>query len=197
MKVMQMEDIDWDYWLDLTSVHEWEACGLSLGINPKSIKRDFVRNRNSYVPKFYYEIRGVSPEVVNQFVNRLDIIQNNKYSNHFVLADTKVYLEKFVRWAITKNSFKDMPPELLSLVKPKDDPKSKVISTVEDSKIYLRERKYTEFEDEKKKFKTWLKCAEHYGISRQLYDNYRKFADTRDNPKSLTNHILSRKITKK
>jgi hypothetical protein len=119
MKVMQMENIDWDYWLDLIYVDEWKACGLSLGINPKNIKRDFLHYKN-LIPTFYYHIKDASPEVINQFTNRLDIIQDNKYLNHFASGDTEVHLEKFVKWALTKKSFKNMPRELLLFVEPEN-----------------------------------------------------------------------------
>jgi hypothetical protein len=182
-----MEDIDWDYWLDLVYVEEWKACGLSLGINPKNIRKDFSRNRNLYIQKIYFDIKGVSSETKEQFDKRLDIIQNNKYSNYFAYGDTEVHLVNFVEWAITKNSFKDMPIELMSLLKPKDSTSPEILATVKESKIHLRDRNYSEFQEEIKRFNSLGKCAEHHGISRQLYSGYRDYAKNRDNPTKIDN----------
>ncbi|WP_159077573.1 hypothetical protein [Polynucleobacter rarus] len=181
--------INWDYWLDFIFVEDWIAVALSLGINPEFINR----YPNNQASKFDYHIFGGSPSDKIQFADRLDILQNNKHSSRLSLGLSNILLKNFVEWAITKNSFKNMPPELLSLLKPKDASLSEVLASDNESKIFLRERNYSEFLNEKITHGTWDKCAESYGISRQRYNNYRKFAENRDHPKSLNTHIFSNK----
>ena len=107
-----MESINWNYWLDLTSVKEWHASALSLGINPKRIIRKL--NRYSEPAKFEYEgDESIGVEKLQEFLNRLDIIQNNKYVEKFYLGLDEVYLEGFVKWAITKKSFQNYFPKEL------------------------------------------------------------------------------------
>jgi hypothetical protein len=110
-----MEKIDWNYWLDMTSLEDWQACALSLGINPKRVTRRIVPY--SQPPKFeYLADETIGFEKLQQFIDRLDIIQNNKYSKKFALGYGEVYLDRFVNWAITKHSFKtDFPDELARL----------------------------------------------------------------------------------
>jgi hypothetical protein len=107
-----MESINWNYWLDLTSVKEWHASALSLGINPKRIIRKL--NRYSEPAKFeYFADETIGVEKHQEFLNRLDIIQNNKYVEKFYLGLDEVYLEGFVKWAITKKSFQNYFPKEL------------------------------------------------------------------------------------
>jgi hypothetical protein len=107
-----MESINWNYWLDLKSVKEWQASALSLGINPKRIIRKL--NRYSEPAKFeYVGDESIGVEKLQEFLNRLDIIQNNKYFEKFYLGLDEVYLEGFVKWAITKKSFQNYFPKEL------------------------------------------------------------------------------------
>jgi hypothetical protein len=107
-----MESINWNYWLDLKSVKEWQASALSLGINPKRIIRKL--NRYSEPAKFeYVGDESIGVEKLQEFLNRLDIIQNNKYVEKFYLGLDEVYLEGFVKWAITKKSFQNYFPKEL------------------------------------------------------------------------------------
>jgi hypothetical protein len=109
-----MEEINWDYWLDLKSLKEWQASALSLGIDPKRIKRKLKPYTEP--AKFEYHVdETIGNEKLQAFLNRLDIIQNNKYAENFYLGLDEVYLESFVKWAITKKSFqKYFPKELQS-----------------------------------------------------------------------------------
>jgi hypothetical protein len=109
-----MEEINWDYWLDLKSLKEWQASALSLGIDPKRIKRKLKPYTEP--AKFeYHADETIGNEKLQAFLNRLDIIQNNKYAENFYLGLDEVYLEGFVKWAVTKKSFQNyFPKELQS-----------------------------------------------------------------------------------
>ena len=107
-----MEEINWDYWLDLKSLKEWQASALSLGIDPKRIKRKLKPYTEP--AKFeYHADETIGNEKLQAFLNRLDIIQNNKYAENFYLGLDEVYLEGFVKWAITKKSFQNYFPKEL------------------------------------------------------------------------------------
>lgn len=109
-----MDSINWNYWLDLKTVKEWQASALSLGIDPKRIIRKV--KRYSEPAKFeYFADETIGVEKLQEFLNRLDIIQNNKYAEKFYLGLDEVYLEGFVKWAINKKSFQNhFPKELQS-----------------------------------------------------------------------------------
>jgi hypothetical protein len=107
-----MEKIDWNHWLDLKSVKEWQASALSLGVDPKRIIRKV--KRHSEPAKFeYFADETIGVEKLQEFLNRLDIIQNNKYAENFYLGLDEVYLEGFVKWAINKKSFQNHFPKEL------------------------------------------------------------------------------------
>lgn len=107
-----MDSINWNYWLDLKSVKEWQASALSLGIDPKKIIRKV--KRYSEPAKFeYFADETIGVEKLQEFINRLDIIQNNKYAEKFYLGLDEVYLEGFVKWAINKKSFQNHFPKEL------------------------------------------------------------------------------------
>ena len=107
-----MDSINWNYWLDLKSVKEWQASALSLGVDPKRIIRKV--KRHSEPAKFeYFADETIGVEKLQEFLNRLDIIQNNKYAENFYLGLDEVYLEGFVKWAINKKSFQNNFPKEL------------------------------------------------------------------------------------
>jgi hypothetical protein len=109
-------EIDWNWWLDKSTVKEWEACALSLGINPEFIIRQ-VNPINPHQVAFLLDADRFSAtnEQIEQFKKRIELIQNNKYSSNFYLHFDEIYLMKFVDWALTTRTFKEFMPEELIL----------------------------------------------------------------------------------
>jgi len=109
-------EIDWNWWLDKSTVKEWEACALSLGINPKFIIRQ-VNPINPHQVAFLLDADRftATSEQIEQFKKRIELIQNNKYSSRFSFHLDEIYLKKFVDWALTTRTFKEFMPEELIL----------------------------------------------------------------------------------
>lgn len=115
---MMANEIDWNWWLDKSTVKEWEACALSLGINPEFIIRQ-VNPINPHQVAFLLDADRftATSKQIEQFKKRIELIQNNKYSSNFYLNFDEIYLMKFVGWALTTRTFKEfMPEELVLLV---------------------------------------------------------------------------------
>ena len=202
--------IDWNFWLKRKSILEIEMALLTLGLNPENFEKDFLDCH-------YLVNRDDLQTIKEDYDKRMIFIRENRFTPYKYMAnedDSSIFyfnsrgtikVKKFLLWLKNEDMGWDFPPELKAHIDslsnsnkstidtPKDAQNSNSTTITKDHPIYLRERKYTEFEDEKKKFETWGKCAEHYGISRQLYDSYRNFAKNRDNPIILSNQVISGK----
>ena len=194
--------INWNDWLKRRTLLEIEMALLTLGLNPDNFGI-------SYFDGHYLEHRDLLQDLEKTFDRRMDFIRDYRFTpyeymsndgvggNCYFSIEGSLNVKRFLLWLKNEDMGWDLPPELKTFIDlmgesknsfkdmPKDAPKSQLIGKTENSSIDLRDRKYSEFEEDKKKFKSWAKCAEHYGISRQRYDNYRRFADTRDNPPKI------------
>jgi hypothetical protein len=190
------ENIEWDtYWSKFLSIKDWQGTALSLGINPDSIIRksqNFQKVTEIFLPAVTF-----TQTQANEFYRRLKLVRNVAKGKGFYISNSdfdeiEINFSLFASWALAENLVDKKAIDFFKQITNQNEIK---ISS-ENDKFLLQERPHSEFLEEKKKFKTWTKCAEHHGITRQRYDHYRKFANDRDNPKPLTNHIFAGKKTK-
>jgi hypothetical protein len=203
-------EIDWKFWLKRKSVMEIQMALLTLGLNPD--------NFDIGVLDCHYLVnRDDLQALEKEFDKRMIFIGENRSTPYKYMAtedDSSIFyfdsrgtikVKKFLLWLKNEDMGWDLPPELKAHIDslsysnnstidiPKDAPKSDLITNTQNNPIELKDRKYSEFLEDKKTHGTWDKCAEHYGISRQRYNFYRKFAENRDHPKSLNTHTFSNK----
>lgn len=104
------QPIDWRLWVNLDDVALWEACLLSLNINPSGAER--------MAKASVFTNAGTALEYETRL--RL-LVSNRKNSNHFTLPVrmtpervSRVLLPEFAAWALHLG-FQTMPPELIAL----------------------------------------------------------------------------------
>jgi hypothetical protein len=191
------KNLEWDtYWSKFLSIKDWQGTALSLGINPDSIIRK-SQNFQKVTERFLPAVTFTQTQA-EEFSRRLILVRNVAKGKGFFISNSdfdeiEINFSLFASWALAENLVDKKAVDFFKQITNQSETK---ISSQKD-KIHLRERNHYEFLEEKKKFKTWKKCVEHHGITRQRYDNYRKFANDRDNPKSLINHTPWGKSTKK
>ena len=208
---MRMEKkIDCNDWLKRRTLLEIEMALLTLGLNPDNFEIDYFGGH-------YLRYRDLLQDLEKTFDRRMDFIRDYRFTPYEYMSDDGVgggcyfntegtlNVKRFLLWLKNEDMGWDLPPELNAHIDslsnsnkstidiPKDAPKSDLISNTKNNPIQLKDRNYSEFLEDKKTHGTWTKCAEHYGISRQLYGSYRKIAEDRDHPKSLDTHIFINK----
>ena len=124
------QPIDWRLWRNLVDVALWEACLLSLNINPTGAEQ----RSNDWTG--YGDCRSLkltvfpSDALVEEYKTRLRLLESNRGNDmHFSVPVRKtpermnrVYLPEFAAWAL-HIGIQDMPPELITLtVKPRAVP---------------------------------------------------------------------------
>ena len=97
-----MSSVDWDLWLNMPTVKLWQACALSLDIDPDKMthgdkKKDYFHKRLRLLTEqvFFTDYRHIAS------ISRENI-------------DSKIYLESFAEWALDIKW--DIPKELKALV---------------------------------------------------------------------------------
>jgi hypothetical protein len=117
---------NWRRWLLRKEVKVWEACVLSVGLEPSSMK--FERESWMYQQGTGPHIESESfpnSEVENVYKDLVDALASNLFdTEHFSAAAINmtgkgycgVRLDEFVKWATLKVEWLDLPPELAALV---------------------------------------------------------------------------------
>lgn len=141
---MIANEINWPYWAILPEVRQWEACALSLGLNPPSLKpspNGWLLGRPGSAPMFDAS-SFASPEVEQEFENRRRLLEASifKFPQFFrttsdlvVGARWKVtiMLPEFARWAV-HCKLKCLPDELLAMALDVIEDENKATEPVEE-----------------------------------------------------------------
>ncbi len=139
-----MSSIDWDFWLHMPAVTVWQACALSLEIDPDKMNKIQDAWMEPSRPLFKDESFR-SAEEKEIFEKRLRLLSKSIYTEYFRLyketgyaAYSEIYLKDLAKWAVSVVNWDNLPPEFLKLagepdtvtVKPlKDKPKPFANST--------------------------------------------------------------------
>ena len=117
-----MSSVDWDFWLQLPAVTVWQACALSLNIDPDKMNKIKDAWMEPSSPLFKDESFR-SAEEKEKFKKRLRLLSASIYTQHFHLyqeydyaAYTEIYLKEMARWAVSVVHWDNLPPELLNLI---------------------------------------------------------------------------------
>jgi hypothetical protein len=116
----KVENIDWHFWRNMPEVKQWQACALSLNINPDEMKR----HRESWMAgadkdSFFTQNSFPSDTAKGDFEKRLRLLRSNlSNAQYFNIADIEywpvqhleVKLSEFSRWC--KGIGLDIPVEL-------------------------------------------------------------------------------------
>ena len=97
-----MSSVDWDLWLNMPTVKLWQACALSLDIDP-----DKMTHGDKEKDYFHKRLRLLTEQVF--FTDYLHIASISREN-----IDSKIYLESFAEWALDIKW--DIPKELKALV---------------------------------------------------------------------------------
>ena len=116
--------IDWRYWRHMPEVKQWEACALSLNIEPSSMKQspNAWMSEPGGVPKFT-PASFSSETVQTEFDKRLRLLGASLFKSGFFTTVNKlvvggrhlatISLEQFARWGLHVEL--EMPPELVAM----------------------------------------------------------------------------------
>ena len=120
-----LPDIDWRYWRHIPEVKQWEACALSLNINPDNIKHSpqgWMAGPGS--GPVFLAVSFPSMDVQLEFDKRVRLLGASLFkSPHFTAVNNlvrggrhlaTVNLREFAAWALHVE-FDDMPPELVAM----------------------------------------------------------------------------------
>jgi len=122
---------DWSFWQDMPEVELWQACALSLNLDPDSLSPhyDGAGMIGSGLPSFRHE-NFPSAEKWEEFNKRLRLAEANiQQQNAF--CPNLIKISNFVRIVLILSKPWDMPPELVTLVQ---KPKAQ-ISTLENEPL--------------------------------------------------------------
>lgn len=106
---------DWEFWKEMPKIELWQACALSLNLNPDSISPhyDGMGMMGSGLPSFRYE-NFPSAETLEEFNKRLRLAEANiQRQNAF--CPNLINLSGFVKFVLNLSSPWDMPPELIAM----------------------------------------------------------------------------------
>lgn len=122
-----MNDIDWDFWRNMPNVMLWQACALSLNLNPDSLKRSGQGWMAGVGSGPYFDSRSFPNSGIEKSLHkRRELLRANITSQaHFSPGridmntpdNWSVKLIEFVAWATSIEW--DMPIELAVMAKPK------------------------------------------------------------------------------
>jgi len=132
---------NWSDWLLTPDVKVWEACVLSIGLEPESMEReDFGWMDDNGTGPYFTSESFPNSEAEKKYKNRLKVLGRNlsdrKYFSAGVIAYGKgaglcsVRLDEFASWAASKAKWLDLPPELAGLVLDKTNGDSKAAREV-------------------------------------------------------------------
>lgn len=174
---------NWCKWVLMPEVKVWEACVLSIGLEPKTM--EFERESWMYA-------EGTGPHITSEsfpsreseqkYKDLVDVLAANllvreHFSPAAVTTRGKGYcgvrLDEFVRWATLKVKWLDLPPELAALAIDESDNNSPDVN--EDSHSNLkRARDISDSANEYEYLATTdsiVKAFGQYGVTKEKIDN--------------------------
>lgn len=116
---------DWDFWQSMRTVEAWQACALSLGLDPDSMP---LRPPELFTNPYEYLNfeRGCFPSrpVEVQFEKRLRLLDTYVRDDRYFGPDSypclggssaydKISLKDFAKWAVSVMKWVDMPAQLV------------------------------------------------------------------------------------
>ncbi|WP_426110414.1 hypothetical protein [Massilia sp. PWRC2] len=138
MQSAHSQKIDWEFWRAMPKVWHWQACALSLSIDPDSLKQS---------PHSWMAGPGRGPVFESSsfpdrasedaFDKRLRLLEAHRYDGNFFtlpmakfsnLGSGEVLLREFAAWAASVG-WRDIPLELTSLVQDKRVPEQVLAAT--------------------------------------------------------------------
>ncbi len=121
-----MSSIDWDFWLHMPVVTVWQACALSLKIDPDKMNKIQDEWMEPSRPLFKNESFR-SAEEKEIFEKRLRLLSKSIYTKYFHLytepgyaAYSEIYLKDLAKWAVSVVHWDNLPPEFLKLAEELD-----------------------------------------------------------------------------
>ncbi|BDD92417.1 hypothetical protein PanNE5_18570 [Pandoraea sp. NE5] len=121
--------VDWSFWLGLHTVEEWQACALSLQMDPDYLRLDQYANayaRPESLPVFD-AFCFPTAELEEKFKKRLRLLASTLSAGglHFRRprdvprghGERKIYLSDFATWALSIVAWDGLPPQLVALAK--------------------------------------------------------------------------------
>ena len=124
--------IDWRYWRHMPEVKQWEACALSLNINPENMKhrpQGWMTGPGSGPIFADGSFPGKTAQV--EFNKRLRLLSASLHTSAFFTAVNNlvvsgrhlatINLREFALWGLHVE-FDDMPPELVAMAETKPEP---------------------------------------------------------------------------
>ena len=118
---------NWSDWLLMPDVKVWEACVLSIGLEPESMKgEDFGWMDDNGTGPYFTRESFPNPEAEKKYKSRLKVLGRNLSDRNYFSAGVIAYgkgaglcsvrLDEFASWATSKAKWLDLPPELAALV---------------------------------------------------------------------------------
>ncbi|SNS34276.1 hypothetical protein SAMN06265795_102300 [Noviherbaspirillum humi] len=129
----EARSIDWEYWRAMRKAKEWQACALSLGLDPDSMKghpQAWMAGPGS--GQLFTSDSFPSTDAQVKFEKRLRLLRANRYdravftpplTQYSSLGPDEVLLSEFAAWGQSVG-WPDMPPELVEMAKPVALPRS-------------------------------------------------------------------------
>lgn len=176
---------DWNFWGAMRKAQEWQACALSLNIDPDSMKphpQAWMAGPDSG-PLFTSD-SFPSNDVQVKFEKRLRLLRANRYdraiftlpmSQHSGLRPNDVILSEFAAWGLAIG-WNDMPPELVSIAKPVSLPAPAHPQSVQSSPVISAEEWGALVEQEEEARKDPVYKAK-YDRAMSLYDERDKLLE--------------------
>lgn len=121
------KDVDWDFWRNMPHAMAWQACALSLNIDPDSMKH----SAHGWMAgpgrgPFFEPSSFPSRDVEDQFDKRLRLLSARitKFHLHSIIqgapSHCEIYLSEFAAWAVSEMKWDGLPPELVALTQKQD-----------------------------------------------------------------------------
>jgi hypothetical protein len=139
--------LDWDFWLNMPAVKAWQACALSLNIDPDAMHH----SANSWMagpsngPVFELESfpTAEAKELYEKRLRMLSVSVGSK--THFRLhsitmgepAQCQIYLCDFAKWAGSVVHWRDMPSQLTSLIQANEPAEVSVLTVKVDANPHI------------------------------------------------------------
>lgn len=124
---------DWEFWRAMRKTEDWQACALSLNIDPDSMThhpQSWMAGSGSGA--FFTTDSFPSNDVKANFEKRLRLLGANRFDQAIFtlpmaknsnLGPDEVLLSEFLVWGLSVG-WDDMPPELIAIAQPKEPPQT-------------------------------------------------------------------------
>jgi len=143
---------NWRVWLsNKKKVKVWEACVLSIGLEPKSMKgEDFGWMDDNGTGPYFTRESFPNPEAKKDYQDLVEILSENLFDREYFSAGDiilgkgaafhSVRLDEFASWATSKAKWLDLPPELAGLVLDKTNGDSKAPREVPITRVISQQK---------------------------------------------------------